>query len=369
MTDQPGRPPEERLPAPRPTSAPVPADRFSAPPSAHRNDLTPERAGRIVRQSANARWVGFLAVTIVALFVIGYYFYEVGLPGGTSEPRLDQAANELQVVAVERGYNLYQAYCARCHGANGEGGIGPGAQQPGEAVRPPQPAVPAHRPDGRRPLCVRQPEEPDAGLVGHREPARAAQLQADRVPRRVHPGRAGADVPGDGSEPVRARRRPGDRRGEDLRGLGRAQLPAAAGRDAVPRLLVQRAHGALGGSWRLGRPRRVWRRALGACGPAPGASQAPAGTVLDLAALNIQFDKTELSAPADAPFGIAFNNQDAGTPHNVAIKDANGQEVFKGEIFNGVATKTYDVPALKAGTYQFVCSVHPNMTGTLKVGG
>ena len=81
MTDQPGRPPEERLPAPRPSSAPVPADRFSAPPSAHRNDLTPERAGRIVRQSANARWVGFLAVTIVALFVIGYYFYELGLPG------------------------------------------------------------------------------------------------------------------------------------------------------------------------------------------------------------------------------------------------------------------------------------------------
>ena len=45
MTDQPGRPPEERLPAPRPSSAPVPAERFSAPPSAHRNDLTPERAG------------------------------------------------------------------------------------------------------------------------------------------------------------------------------------------------------------------------------------------------------------------------------------------------------------------------------------
>ena len=63
MTDQTGRQPEERLPAPRPSSAPVPAQRFSAPPSAHRNDLTPERAARIVRQSASARWVGFLAVT------------------------------------------------------------------------------------------------------------------------------------------------------------------------------------------------------------------------------------------------------------------------------------------------------------------
>jgi plastocyanin len=25
----------------------------------------------------------------------------------------------------------------------------------------------------------------------------------------------------------------------------------------------------------------------------------------------------------------------------------------------------YQVPALPPGTYQFVCSVHPNMTGTL----
>ena len=29
----------------------------------------------------------------------------------------------------------------------------------------------------------------------------------------------------------------------------------------------------------------------------------------------------------------------------------------------------YKVPALPAGTYQFVCTVHPNMVGTLTVGG
>ncbi len=54
-------------------------------------------------------------------------------------------------------------------------------------------------------------------------------------------------------------------------------------------------------------------------------------------------------------------------PHNVDIKDASGTSVFKGDIFPGVATKNYDVPALKAGTYPFTCDVHPNMTGTLTV--
>jgi mono/diheme cytochrome c family protein len=29
------------------------------------------------------------------------------------------------VTAVERGYNLYEANCARCHGIKGEGGLGP----------------------------------------------------------------------------------------------------------------------------------------------------------------------------------------------------------------------------------------------------
>ena len=40
-------------------------------------------------------------------------------------------------------------------------------------------------------------------------------------------------------------------------------------------------------------------------------------------------------------------------------QDGSGASVFKGEIFAGVATMVYDVP-LGAGTYGYVCSVHPN---------
>jgi plastocyanin len=85
--------------------------------------------------------------------------------------------------------------------------------------------------------------------------------------------------------------------------------------------------------------------------------------------MNIAFEQTALQAPADTPFKIDFDNKDQGTPHNVAIHEGSptGPEVFRGEIFPGPAKKTYDVPALKAGAYGFVCTVHPNMTGTLTV--
>jgi plastocyanin len=102
---------------------------------------------------------------------------------------------------------------------------------------------------------------------------------------------------------------------------------------------------------------------------APSDNGGSGGDVVEVSALMIQFEQKELSAPADKDFVIRFDNKDAGTPHNVEIKDASGQSVFKGEIFNGVAVKDYAVPALAAGTYQFVCTVHPNMIGTLTVGG
>lgn len=100
-----------------------------------------------------------------------------------------------------------------------------------------------------------------------------------------------------------------------------------------------------------------------------GESPAAGGDVVDLTAQGIQYLQTELSAPADTPFVIRFDNQDAGVPHDVVIKDANGQALFTGEIFNGVEVRDYQVPALPAGSYQFVCTVHPNMIGTLTVGG
>ena len=121
----------ERLPATVPQQQ-LTADRFTAgPPIKNNTGLTPARSAGIVRQSAAARWVGFLTVIIVSLFIVGYWFYELGAPLGLSTPRLAAEAAAQQVVDVERGYNLFEANCARCHGPNGLGPTEPDAATAG----------------------------------------------------------------------------------------------------------------------------------------------------------------------------------------------------------------------------------------------
>jgi plastocyanin len=105
-------------------------------------------------------------------------------------------------------------------------------------------------------------------------------------------------------------------------------------------------------------------------GGPPSGVEAPGGgatVTLTLTAQGIAFDTDTLEVPANTPFKIEFANNDAGIPHNVAIHEGSptGPVVWAGDIFNGVETRTYDVPALPAGTYGFICTVHPNMTGTL----
>ncbi len=84
------------------------------------------------------------------------------------------------------------------------------------------------------------------------------------------------------------------------------------------------------------------------------------------------FDESTLTATAGQPFAVVFTNKEAagGPPHDFAIKDPAGGTtlLFTGEpLAQAGQTVTYSVPALAAGTYTFICIVHPNMTGTLTV--
>ena len=99
--------------------------------------------------------------------------------------------------------------------------------------------------------------------------------------------------------------------------------------------------------------------------PAGSAAPLPAGDVT-ITAQGIAYVETTFDAPASKAFTIVFDNEDPSTPHDIVISDASGAVVFQGKTINGVSNIVYDVPALPAGTYKYICSIHPvpAMTGT-----
>ena len=353
MSDTPGREPEERLPIPRPPVEPAPVERFTSPPSTRAVELTPERAAQVVRQSSNARWVGFLGVVIVVLFTAIYWFYELA-PLGFYEARLDSEATAQQVTAVERGYNLYEANCARCHGVNG---LGPNDTPPGIA-----PAL--NRQDklfahlsvdflenmmvaGGRYACG-NPNSimPVWSNEGH-PPGPFNYLQVEDVISFIRAPNTQTYMIRD-PDLFEPRRDPITGEVRTFKGWVDPTYKPPPGSTPYP---------------------ACWANEFASASAAPSGSPAasvdPNATIVKLVAAALKFDPQTLTAPAGQPFVIEFDNQDPSTPHNVEIKDSSGTVAFKGDVFNGVATRQYQVPALAAGTYPFICTVHPTMTGTL----
>lgn len=114
--------------------------------------------------------------------------------------------------------------------------------------------------------------------------------------------------------------------------------------------------------------------AAAACGgaqagePSDPPAGSPAGDAVQIVAKDLAFTEASVTAPANTPFQIAFENAE-GAPHNVAVyRDSSAAEKISiGEIFSGPGTKVQAVPALAPGSYFFRCDVHPDMTGTLVV--
>jgi plastocyanin len=98
----------------------------------------------------------------------------------------------------------------------------------------------------------------------------------------------------------------------------------------------------------------------GSAAPPPSA---PVGGAV-ITAHNTAFDRGQLNVPAGRPFQLLFENRE-GAPHNVTIYDDGGQSLFVGETFGGPGSRTYEVPALTAGSHRFRCDVHPQMSGTV----
>ncbi|HLA16446.1 MAG TPA: c-type cytochrome [Candidatus Limnocylindrales bacterium] len=349
MTDEPGREGRETLPVPRPPAEPVDASRFSSPPQTRRFELTPARAAAIVTSSASARWVGFIATIVVVLFIIAYYFYELGLPLGMSTPRLAAEASAQAVTAVERGYNVYEANCARCHGPKGEGGIGPvlndqvklywhltpeflktiltvgGRYACGNADS----LMPIWSDQGSPPgpLNYRQIEELIAFL---RAPSDEEFIVRD------HELFTPVIDPETGQI-------------ETFSGWVDPDYQPPPGATPFPDCYLGDG---------------------GAASPSPQPSLPPDVHTVDVVAEGIAFDITTMKAPANEQWAIAFDQRDTGVGgHDVDIEKQDGTVVADNPVLTDPGTTTYAIPPLEAGTYVFQCSVHPipAMTGTLTV--
>ena len=117
----------------------------------------------------------------------------------------------------------------------------------------------------------------------------------------------------------------------------------------------------------------MWLAALavsGCSGSTPAGTAPPASfdpNSPTLVAVDIAFDKAELTVPANRPFTIVFENRDENVPHNVSIYAGPGRQDrrFEGQVFKGPATRWYSMPGLAPGTYVFACDIHPYMTGTV----
>ena len=342
------RDPEQRLPARRPPVAPpASADRFSAPPSAHQTGgLTSGRAAQIVRQSGNARWISFLGVTIVALFVIAYYFYETGVPVLNTQPRLDAQATAQQVTAVEQGYNLFQANCARCHGVNGEGGIGPVLNDQMKLFDHLNPTYIRNvLTVGGRYVCGNPNSIMPVWADTNGGPLNYVQIQQLIAFLRAPSTETFVVRNPSLNEPVIGP----DGKEVTFKGWVDPSYKPDPSASPFP---------------------ACWSGTGGGSTPAPAQSLAPSDIIGTVVAQNIAFDVKQLTAPANKTFGIDFKQMDSGVGgHNILIKDSSGNIVFDGQVLLDPGETTYVVPALPAGTYSFLCKIHPiaNMTGTLTV--
>jgi plastocyanin len=88
-------------------------------------------------------------------------------------------------------------------------------------------------------------------------------------------------------------------------------------------------------------------------------TQAASGNTVTIAMKNIQFSPKDVTVKVGQT--VKWVNQDT-VDHDVK---ANSGATFKSDLFgNG---SSYEWKADKAGTVQYVCTVHPGMTGTLNV--
>jgi plastocyanin len=102
--------------------------------------------------------------------------------------------------------------------------------------------------------------------------------------------------------------------------------------------------------------------------PAPPPNTNTGQTTVVLTAQNLAFNTNVINVAADERVVIRLQNQDS-EPHDLAIY-TNGADrcaILEGEPAEPGKAALYTFVSPQAGTYQFLCRIHPLMTGTFAV--
>jgi plastocyanin len=106
---------------------------------------------------------------------------------------------------------------------------------------------------------------------------------------------------------------------------------------------------------------------LSACGAAAAPVVTPPPGAVVIVAQGTAFTTQHVTAPGGVDFTLWFDNRDHEL-HNVHISvPADPVHSFYGQTFTGPEARTETVPAMAAGTYTFICDIHPTMTGEIVV--
>lgn len=99
-------------------------------------------------------------------------------------------------------------------------------------------------------------------------------------------------------------------------------------------------------------------------GARPEPAEGECSTTVQLAAVeSIRFDTDAIEVPAGEDFCVELTNNDT-VPHDFGVVETQ----YTGEIVQPGESMTYVVPAMEAGDYTFLCTLHPTaMVGDLTV--